>query len=248
MTKNNVISFLQSRQQNGKKSLAVLVDPDKMNQLDALLQKCSGHTPDFFLVGSSFRGDEHTSNCIALLRKACNIPVVLFPGNLNQVVKEADAILLISVISSRNPDLLIGKQVEAAIKIRESQLEVIPTGYVLVESGRLTTVQYMSQSLPVPRNKPELAAATAMAGEQLGMKVIYLEAGSGAEHTVPSQMIAIVKKSTAVVLFCGGGITTKEQLQSCFDAGADVAVIGNALEHQPELLEQFITVRDNLNV
>jgi phosphoglycerol geranylgeranyltransferase len=247
MTKNNVISLLSSRKQNGKKCLAILVDPDKMSQLAQLLDVCKQHTPDLFLVGGSFRGDEQMSDCIKRLRQSANIPVVLFPGNHNQVVRDADAVMLLSVISSRNADLLIGRQVEAALKIRQSELEVIPTGYILVESGKLTTVQYMSQSLPVPRNKPELAAATAMAGEQLGLKAIYLEAGSGADQSVPSEMIKAVAGTVAALLFAVGGFTTAGQLESCFGSGADIAVIGNALEQRPALLQEFITIRDKCN-
>jgi geranylgeranylglyceryl phosphate synthase family protein len=166
---------------------------------------------------------------------------------MNQVVREADALLLLSVISSRNPDLLIGRHVEAAYKIRESGLHVIPTGYILIESGRLTSVQYMSQSLPVPRTKPELAAATAMAGEQLGMKLIYLEAGSGAEQTVPENIIKAVKRAVETPLITGGGIVNAELLHLCYLAGADVAVIGNALEHDPAMLEKFTSTRDRFN-
>lgn len=245
--KNKLLQHFYERKQRGLKSLAVLVDPDKMSSADTLLAQCRQNRPDLFLVGSSFSGDESVSVCIATLRKACDVPVVLFPGNMSQVVSDADAILLLTVISSRNADLLIGRHVEAALKVKQSGLEVIPTGYILVESGRLTSVHYMSQSMPVPNSKPELAAATAMAGEQLGLQAIYLEAGSGAEQVVPASLISAVKQSTDTLLFVGGGITGPVQLQQCYDAGADIAVIGNKLESNPELFSQFAAVRDNNN-
>lgn len=227
--------------------MAVLVDPDKTGRLTPLLDECRKFPPDLILVGGSFRGDELTSRCIQLLREKVSVPIVLFPGNANQVTKEADAILLLSVISSRNPDLLIGRHVEAALRVKESGLEIIPTGYILVESGKLTTVQYVSQSLPVPRTKPELAAATAIAGEQLGLKAIYLEAGSGADEVVPASMIAAVHKHTGILLFTGGGITSTENLSNCYAAGADIAVVGNALETNPGLLPLLIQKRDQHN-
>lgn len=245
--KHNLLSFLTDRKQRGLKSLAVLVDPDKTAQLDILLDEAKAHPPDLFLVGSSFKGDEAMSRCIEKIRSAGEAFIGLFPGNMNQVVPEADALLLLSVISSRNPDLLIGRHVEAAYKIRSSGLSVVPTGYILIESGRLTSVQYMSQSLPVPRTKPELAAATAMAGEQLGMKLIYLEAGSGAEQTVPEAIIRAVKGAVDTPLITGGGIITPELLDLCYLAGADVAVVGNALEQHPALLSTFTSTRDRFN-
>lgn len=245
--KHNLLSFLNDRKQRGLKSLAVLIDPDKSLLAGELFELCKTHTPDLFLVGGSFKGDELTSKCISQLRNTVSIPIALFPGNVNQVVSIADALLLLSVISSRNPDLLIGRHVEAALKIRQSGLELIPTGYILIESGRLTSVQYMSQSLPIPRTKPELAAATALAGEQLGMKAIYLEAGSGAEQVVPSEMIKAVRQSTSTLLFTGGGIHTARELEECFNAGSDVIVVGNALEQNPELIKEFANTRDKLN-
>lgn len=245
--KDKLVDYFSDRKRNRKKSLAVLVDPDKMDKLSPLLEACRKHVPDLFLVGGSFRGDDMTSGCIRLLKENTEVPVVLFPGNVNQVVKGADAVLLLSVISSRNPDLLIGRHVEAALRVKESGLEIIPTGYILVESGKLTTVQYLSQSLPVPRSKPELAAATALAGEQLGLRAIYLEAGSGADEVVPVQMIAAVRKSIDILLFTGGGITSAENLSNCYAAGTDIAVVGNALETNPELLSYLIRTRDQHN-
>jgi phosphoglycerol geranylgeranyltransferase len=245
---HKVLQHFTERKNCKLKSLAVLIDPDKIEQVGQLLSHCKNDPPDLFLVGSSFKGDDLVAACVVKLKDTCNIPVVLFPGNMNQVASEADAILLLSVISSRNADLLIGKHVEAALKVKQSGLEIIPTGYILVESGRLTSVHYMSQSMPVPYTKPELAAATAMAGEQLGLKAIYLEAGSGAEQVVPAKMIATVKQSVDCLLFTGGGITKPEELDTCYKAGADVAVIGNIFESNPGIFSQFATVRNKHNL
>ncbi len=244
---HKILHHFTERKNRKLKSLAVLVDPDKTEQVEQLLAHCKNDPPDLFLVGSSFQGDDSVSKCVNKLKSALSVPVVLFPGNMSQVVSEADALLLLSVISSRNADLLIGKHVEAALKVKQSGLEIIPTGYILVESGRLTSVHYISQSMPVPNTKPELAAATALAGEQLGMKAIYLEAGSGAEHVVPAEMISAVNQSVRCILFTGGGITEPEQLDTCYKAGADVAVIGNKFEANPELFSQFAAVRNKHN-
>lgn len=245
---HKLLQFFTDRKNRKLKSLAVLVDPDKIEQVEQLLSYCKADPPDLFLVGSSFKGDESIAACVGKLKSSCNVPVILFPGNTNQVVPEADAILLLSVISSRNADLLIGKHVEAALKVKQSGLEIIPTGYILVESGRLTSVHYMSQSMPVPNTKPELAAATALAGEQLGLKAIYLEAGSGAEQVVPTQLIAAVNQSVDCLLFTGGGITQPAELDSCYKSGADIAVIGNKFESNPELFSQFAAVRNTHNL
>jgi putative glycerol-1-phosphate prenyltransferase len=247
MIKRSVLDILQNRKSSGKKSLAVLIDPDKIDKLESLLALCKDFTPELFLVGSSFSGDNRIVECILRLRSINHIPIVLFPGNMQQVVAEADALLLLSALSTRNADLLIGKHVEAALKIKSSKLEVIPTGYLLIESGALTTVQYVSQSLPIPRSKPEITAATALAGEQLGMKIIYLEAGSGANETVPNNHVEAVAGMTRTLLFTGGGIRTTAALHDIYTSGCDVAVIGNILETDPELLRGFIHVRDKIN-
>ena len=246
MKHNQLTYFLQRKSQN-LKSLAVLVDPDKTDNLHRLVDACGLNPPDLFLVGSSFKGEDSIVSCIQTLKQKTQVPIVLFPGNMNQVVKEADAVLLLTVISSRNPDLLIGRHVEAAFRIRQSGLEIIPTGYILVESGKLTSVHYMSQSMPVPNTKPELAAATALAGEQLGLRAVYLEAGSGAEQIVPAQLISAVASACTCLLFTGGGIVAPEQARQCYAAGSDILVIGNVLESKPELISQFADIRDQFN-
>jgi putative glycerol-1-phosphate prenyltransferase len=228
----------------GKKLLAVLIDPDHYPACETLLSAFREAEPDLILVGGSFQGAEKTG---ATIKQRSKVPVVIFPGTPSQINSLADGILLLSVISSRNAELLIGKQVEAAFALRESKLEIIPTGYILVEAKSMTSVQYVSQSLPVPRNKPAIAAATALAGEQLGMRAIYLEAGSGAEEPVPEVLIKSVRENTSGILICGGGIKTAEQLENVYDGGADIAVVGTALERESSLLNQFIAVRNKYN-
>lgn len=232
--------LLVQKKAQGKKSLAVLIDPDKTEKLSALLNFAKTFPPDFFFIGGSLLNDGNLESCIDKIRKACNVPVLLFPGNEMQISSSADALLLLSVISGRNPELLIGRHVAAAGMIRASKLEIIPTGYVLVESGAPTAVSYMSNTQPIPRTKDSIAALTALAGEQLGMKMIYLEAGSGANLPVPVAMISAVKNYISIPLITGGGLKTADEIAARFTAGADVVVAGNVLEENPELLQQFV--------
>jgi phosphoglycerol geranylgeranyltransferase len=227
------------RCKSGKKSLAVLVDPDKTENLAALLEQSASSPPDYFFVGGSLLDSGNLDKCIAIIRSGSKIPILLFPGSEMQISSSADALLLLSVISGRNPELLIGRHVAAAGMIRASGLEIIPTGYILVESGSQTTVSYISNTQPVPRKKNTIAAVTALAGEQLGLKIIYLEAGSGAELPVPVEMIAAVKKTIRIPLIAGGGLKTKADISARLEAGADLVVVGNILEHNPNLLPGF---------
>lgn len=236
--KNSYDLLLQRRSQ-GKKSLAVLIDPDKTQKLTELLQVAKTSTPDFFLVGGSFLSEGDLESCIRQIRSACEIPILLFPGNAAQISPLADSLLLLSVISGRNPDLLIGHHVAAAPLIRESGLEILPTGYMLIESGAVTTVNYVSNTQPIPRDKNSIAACTAMAGEQLGMKLIYLEAGSGAKLPVPTEMVEAVRASISIPLIVGGGLRTQSDIVARCAAGADVIVVGNILEETPGLLSEF---------
>lgn len=232
---------------NSRKQLAVLIDPDTTGHLPALLSAIRSTPPDFIFTGGSIHGEEYLGALIAEIRKYVDIPVVIFPGNTSQINKTADALLLLSVISSRNADLLIGKHVEAAFRLKSSGLEIIPTGYMLIESGSMTAVQYVSQSLPIPRSKPGIAAATALAGEQLGMQTFYLEAGSGASETVPDAIIKTVKAVVSGIVICGGGISQPEQLEKIYSAGADIAVIGTELERNPDSLSSYIKMRNKFN-
>jgi putative glycerol-1-phosphate prenyltransferase len=223
-----------------KKMLGVLIDPDKyLLSSDELLYKINICKPDFILVGGSltFQSVEKT---VETLKKNTCIPVVLFPGNALQFTEKADALLYLSLLSGRNPEFLIGQHVLSAYSIKKSGLEVLSTGYLLVDGGKSTSVEYLSNTKPIPSDKPDIAIATAIAGELLGNKLIYLEAGSGAEKPVPPPMISAVKKNIRIPLIVGGGIRSVEALRNAFAAGADIVICGNVLEKDPVLLEEFI--------
>lgn len=238
----SVFKSLHERSVQGKKSIAVLVDPDKVDdpaKLRHLIHLASENCIDYFFVGGSLVTTTNLSNVVQQIKENVSIPVVLFPGNSMQIEPSADALLFLSLISGRNPELLIGQHVVAAPIIRNTKLEVIPTGYVLVNSGRTTSVAYISNTTPIPDDKYSLAACTAMAGEMLGLKVMYLDAGSGAEKEISPKMIASVRKAITVPLIIGGGINTSQKAFNALEAGADMIVIGNALEKDPELLTEI---------
>ncbi len=220
------------------KQLAILIDPDKHSEetLVQLIRKAEKSKIDLILVGSSLSGKNYTE-IIKTIKKISSKPCILFPGNALQLSSEADALLNLSLISGRNPELLIGEHVRSALYVKNSGLEVIPTAYMLVESGRKTSVEYISNTSPIPRNKTDIAVSTAIAGELLGLKVVYLDAGSGAEKSVPEGMITEIRKNTEVPIICGGGIRSSEDIQSKWDAGADIVVIGNAFEENPNLID-----------
>jgi len=176
---------------------------------------------------------------VRTVKENVNIPVILFPGSTLQIDPAADAILFLSLISGRNPDLLIGQHVQAAPILRNSGMEVMPTGYILINSGRTTSVAYISNTTPIPEDKYSLAACTAMAGEMLGLKLTYLDAGSGAEREISQKMISSVRKSIRTPLIVGGGINTSQKALAALEAGADLIVIGNALEKDPALLTEI---------
>lgn len=222
-----------------KKQVAILIDPDKYSSegLAKLANLAEGRV-DFFMVGGSLTSVA-ISTVVEQLKQLTQIPVVLFPGNVLQLTPLADAILLLSLISGRNAEFLIGNHVIAAPFLKQSQIEVIPTGYMLFENSQITSVEYMSGTKPLPINKPEIAVATAIAGEMLGLKMIYLEAGSGAASPVPCEIITEVRRSISVPLIVGGGIRTATQLHNTFNAGADIAVIGTAIENNLGLIEEI---------
>ena len=227
-----ILSSLRSRKSAGQKSMAVLVDPDRTTaqSLKSLCGHAGAAGVDYFLVGSSLLLNSRLEETVTLLKQQSGIPVILFPGNLLQVCSAADAILFLSLISGRNPDLLIGQQVHAAPVLKHSGLEVISTGYMLVDCGHPTSASYMSNTLPIPADKDDIAAATALAGQYLGMQALYLDAGSGARMPVREGMIASVSSETSVPLFAGGGIRTPERALAACQAGADIIVIGTAVE------------------
>lgn len=229
---------------SNRKQFAVLIDPDKYNstQLIDLLSMAKQAHVSWLFVGGSLLSEVNLDNTLKVIKDQCDIPVIIFPGDEMQINSRADAILLLSLISGRNPDLLIGKHVIAAPYLRKSGLEILPTGYMLIDSGKTTTALYMSNSLPIPRDKNEIAVSTAIAGEMLGHKLIYMDGGSGAHEAIPVSMIDKVKENISVPLIIGGGIRSAEAAQERFKAGADVLVVGNAIEKDKSLLTRIAEV------
>jgi phosphoglycerol geranylgeranyltransferase len=230
-----------SQMQDGRKKFAVLIDPDKQTSetLAELLDLSEKAKVDFFFFGGSLLTRDQQDEFIRMIKNRCEIPVVLFPGNHFQISYLADSILFLSLISGRNPELLIGKHVIAAPYLKKSGLEVIPTGYMLIEGGNRTTVEYMSNTTPIPAGKPEIASCTAIAGELLGFSLIYMDAGSGAGNPVPCNMIRQVRKSVSLPLIIGGGIRTPRMAKEAWDSGADIVVVGNAIEDDPALVKSI---------
>ncbi len=211
----------------------ILIDPDKVKtgDLESFVVKCRDLDVDALLVGSSLALDDHFDDTVKKIKSLSGIPVILFPGGAAQVSRHADAILFLSLISGRNPDYLFGDHVKAAPSIRSSNVEPISTGYMLIESGAVSTTEFISNTRPIPREKPEIALAHALAAEFMGMKMVYLEAGSGAPNTVPDEMISLLKKEISLPIIVGGGITNPETAKHKVDAGADIIVVGNHLEN-----------------
>ncbi len=222
------------------KKLAVLIDPDKQNPEEAAhkAQLSEKYGADMILIGGSLVS-QRPDESISAIKKVCKLPVLLFPGSLLQLTDKADALLLLSLISGRNPELLIGNHVNAAPIIKAQNINSIPTGYILIESGSSTAVEYISNTKAVPANKPDIAAATALAGELLGHKLIYLEAGSGAKNHVSEAVIKQVKQNINIPLFVGGGIRNETDLHAVCRAGADIIVIGTAFEKNPKKIAGF---------
>lgn len=248
--KNPILHTLKNNIANNQKHLAVLIDPDSIeseSQLVNICQHSNESSIDFILVGGSLITNGYFDKCIQIIKQHTQIPVVLFPGNIMQVSKDADAILLLSLISGRNPDLLIGKHVLAAPMLKHSGLEIIPTGYMLIDGGNITSVSYMSNTTPIPAEKHSIAACTAMAGEMLGLQVTYMDAGSGAQHPISTKIISAVRESVNGPIFIGGGIKTPEGAVVACNAGADVVVVGNAFEKEPELIGQIAKAVHGLN-
>ncbi|MEO5968211.1 MAG: geranylgeranylglyceryl/heptaprenylglyceryl phosphate synthase, partial [Ferruginibacter sp.] len=199
---------------------------------------------DYFLVGGSLVVSNYLVDCVKFIKGNCNIPVILFPGSISQICAEADALLYLSLISGRNPEMLIGQHVVSAPAVKQSKLEVMSTGYMVIDGGAPTTVSYISNASPLPSDKQEIAVCTAMAGEMLGMKLIYLDAGSGAQKPVSTNMITSVAESISVPLIVGGGIVNPEQAYLDCKAGADVIVVGNAIEKDSSLiLEMALAIK-----
>ena len=230
--------IIHSAFEEKQKLFAVLVDPDKYSEegLVDLANEAGRNSVHLFLVGGSLMTSDRFEKCVEILKTISHIPVIIFPGSHAQISSKADAILLLSLISGRNPEYLIGQHVVAAPYLRQSGLEIIPTGYLLIEGKNNTTANYMSQTMPIPHDKVDIAASTAMAGEMLGHKLIYLDGGSGAGRTISPKMIRHVRNNINIPLVVGGGITTAEIAAEIWNAGADMIVVGNAIESDLTLI------------
>ncbi len=222
--------------------LSVLIDPDKTGDEKSLLnflKNCEKAKVDYIFLGGSLLTEVKMDQSIRFIKENCRLPVILFPGDIIQIHPRADALLFLSLISGRNAELLIGKQVVAAPIIKQMGLETLSTGYMLVDCGKPTTASYISQTLPIPYEKPEIAAVTAMTGEMIGMKLIYADGGSGAEKPIDTKMIAAIRKNISVPLIIGGGIRDLISAEKVWEAGADMVVIGTAFEKKPESILEF---------
>ncbi len=238
----NIDAYLKEKIASSGAAYLILIDPDKITseETPAFIQDCEEAGVDGFLIGGSLMMHGDLDKAISDVKECTKLPVIIFPGSINQVSAKADAILFISLISGRNPEHLIGKHVMAAPLIKRYGLEPLPTGYMLIESGAKTTAEYISGSSPIPRNKPEIAAATALAAQFMGMKYVYLEAGSGAERPVPFEMVKLVSEMVDIPVIAGGGIRDAETAAEMVRSGAKIIVTGNYFEspeNRPRLKE-----------
>lgn len=231
------------------KSIALLLDPDKVSgdSIKHILNVASDCKADYIMAGGSITFNTIDS-LIDTIRNYCTIPVVLFPGNLLQLSHKADAILLLSLISGRNPELLIGNHVIAAPYLKDVRDKLVSVGYILINCGSRTSVEYVSQTEAIPSDKSDIVVATAIAGEMLGLSMIYLEAGSGASYPVPDSTVNLVRKNISVPLAVGGGIKTQQEVEDIFNAGADLIILGNGCEKNPSLLADACAIRDKIRI
>ncbi len=243
-----VYEQILKKKKEGKKQLAVLVDPDKAHgdDLKHLGELATKAGVDYFFAGGSLLSNGNITDCVKGLKKYSDIPVIIFPGSIEQLTAVADAVLFLSLISGRNPDLLIGDQVTAAPLVKKLNLESISTGYILVESGNQTTVQRVSNTIPIAADDINLAAHTALAGEMLGLKLIFAEAGSGAMNPISEKMIARIREEITIPLITGGGIRTPEKAIANCKAGADLIVVGNSIEQNKDLIRILADAVHNL--
>ncbi|SFZ89653.1 putative glycerol-1-phosphate prenyltransferase [Flaviramulus basaltis] len=226
---------------NGEKLLAILIDPDKFHveNTASFIKKVNASVATHIFVGGSIVEENVTEALVVEIKKHTNLLVILFPGDVSQITNKADAILFLSLISGRNPDYLIGKHIDAVSKLRNSNLEVIPTGYLLIESGKVTAVEEVTETKPLPRNEIQLIIDSAKAGELLGMQFMYLEAGSGAKEPLTHEIISLVKKELKIPLIVGGGIRSKNELENTYNSGADLVVIGTAFEENESFFDDI---------
>jgi putative glycerol-1-phosphate prenyltransferase len=241
---------LTDHKRTGKKSFAVLIDPDKVNaeQTAELCGLANDAMVDYLFVGGSLVVTNHLDEVVQNIKKETDIPVILFPGSPNQITPFADALLYLSLISGRNPELLIGQHVISAPMVKQSGLEIMSTGYMVIDGGAPTTVSYISNTAPIPHDKKEIAVCTAMAGEMLGMKLIYMDAGSGARRPISEGMISSVASHITIPLIVGGGITDPEKAYLNCKAGADLIVVGNAIEKDSSLVREISSAIHNFEI
>lgn len=236
-----IYAGLLAARQTGAKKLAILFDPDKLRlqKMETALELAVECGVDYFFIGGSLVVNDMLDELLLKIHRRCTIPLILFPGNSFQLSYRADALLFLSLISGRNAELLIGQHVISAPFLKMSPLEIISTGYMLVDGGVQTAVQYMSNTYPIPAHKDDIAVCTAIAGEMLGLKLIYLDAGSGARNPVSVSMIEAVSGAVSIPLIVGGGIRTPENVIVNLQAGADLVVVGNAIEKDPALIREM---------
>jgi len=241
MNQGNVYKSLIELRSQQKKAFAVLIDPDKVSilQVANIATLCNQALVDYVFIGGSLMVSQHLDECIQSFKANSDIPVILFPGSPSQVSRYADALFYLSLISGRNAELLIGAHVVSAPMVKASGLEIISTGYMVIDGGSATTVSYMSHSAPIPHDKDDIAICTAMAGEMQGKHVLYMDAGSGAKRPISESMIQRVSSSTSIPLIVGGGITEPEKAYLNCQAGADIIVVGNAIEKDPTLIVEI---------
>jgi phosphoglycerol geranylgeranyltransferase len=236
-----ILAQLRSLKSQNKSGFAVLADPDKIAPADMqyLGRLCNDARVDYLLMGGSLLMAHQMELCIQRFKSESDIPVILFPGSPAQVTPYADGLLYLSLLSGRNAELLIGQHVTSAPAVKASGLEVISTGYILIDGGVQTTVSYISNAMPIPADKPEIALCTAWAGEMQGKHIIYLDAGSGARRPISEEMIRKVSSHIDIPLFVGGGILTPEKVYENCKAGANIIVVGNAIERDPLLIKDM---------
>ncbi|NND77986.1 MAG: geranylgeranylglyceryl/heptaprenylglyceryl phosphate synthase [Flavobacteriales bacterium] len=237
-----MLNKILAKKKRGEKMMAVLLDPDSYQDTKKLIEVtdlCNLNAVDLIFIGGSLVTSSAFDAFVADVKEFATQPVILFPGDNTQLSANADALLMLSLISGRNPEYLIGQHVKASVKIKRLGLETIPTGYMLIDGGSNTSVSYISQTIPIPRDKSDIAISTALAGEQLGMQLIYLDCGSGAQLTVEDRMLTELKQHITVPIVVGGGVKDIKQLKSLLDTGADIVVIGNIFEKNPGRIEEF---------
>ncbi len=240
---------LTEAKKKGEKKFVVLLDPDKLRlgNMEKVLDLAVEAEVDFFFIGGSLIVNDMLDDCLVSIKRQCKIPMILFPGNSFQLSYRADGILFLSLISGRNAELLIGNHVIAAPYLKMSPLEVLPTGYMLIEGGTSTTVSYMSNTSPIPAKKDDIAVCTALAGEMLGLQLMYMDAGSGAIKPVSESMVEAVSGAISIPLIVGGGIRTPEKALANLTAGADIIVVGDAIEKDPNLVLEMGAAVHSLN-